>query len=312
MGPTAVERISNSGVIGHVHSIFDKSFFITTEDKKLIFIVKSGLSNGPINILIDLASHQKIPCMDLKVGDIVIRQNNSLLVGRSVKILLDGAKIWKPSQLLEVDDITNLNEKINLVKRLATKLGRHNGLGELINYEREIIIGDKICDASLNRIATRALPHLKQIAKGIFENNLMMVEKSTEGLIGLGLGLTPSADDALCGIMAGLYTLGKNVLIDMNYVLAINKAIISNLDETRTTAVSKEFLEHAARGQIAENVSNVINVMLSPSENLLISKIEKLLKMGETSGTDITLGIILGLHIGLELSERGASGGLEK
>jgi Protein of unknown function (DUF2877) len=304
IGSTAAERISKSGIIGRVQSIFDRSFFIITEDKKLIFIVKRDLSNGPINIMIELAPHKNISSIDIEVGNIVTRQNNRLLVGHSMEILLAGIKKWKPSQLLEVDDLTRLNQKINIVKMLATERGKHSGLGQLINYEREIMARDTIHDDSLNRIATKALPHLKQLMAGIFEKNLVILQKSTEGLIGLGLGLTPSADDTLCGIMAVLYILGENSLIDMNYVSAVNKAIISNVDEMRTTLVSKEFLEHAARGQVAENVSNVINVVLSPSEALLISKVEKLLSMGETSGTDITLGVILGLRIGLQLLVR--------
>jgi hypothetical protein len=307
IGSIAAKRISKRGVIGYVLSIFERSFFITTQDKKLIFVVKKGLSNGPINIMIDLAAHQNVSCMALEVGDIVMRQNNSLLVGQSLEILLDGAEAWESSKLIEVDVVANLNEKINLVKRLAVERGKHDGLGQLIDYEREIINGGKIRGStSLNRIATRALPNLKELVTGILVNNLRMVEKSTEGLIGLGLGLTPSADDALAGIMAGLYILGNNFPIDMSYLLAVNKAIISKLDETKTTSVSKEFLECAARGEAAENVSNMINVVLSPSENLLNSKVETLLEMGETSGTDITLGIILGLRIGLELLERGS------
>src|SRR5919198_6113069 len=135
IGSTAAERISKRGVIGHVHSIFDRSFFIITEDKKLISIVKSGLSNGPINVMIDLILNRNISSMALEVGDIVMRQNNSLLVGQSLKILLDSAKAWKSSQPLKVDHVASINEKINLVKRLATERGSHDGLGQLIKYE---------------------------------------------------------------------------------------------------------------------------------------------------------------------------------
>ncbi|MGH9987567.1 MAG: DUF2877 domain-containing protein, partial [Nitrososphaeraceae archaeon] len=131
--------------------------------------------------------------------------------------------------------------------------------------------------------------------------NIEMVEEAAEGLIGLGLGLTPSADDTLSGIMTGLYILGNSFPQYKNYILAVNKAIISKVDVTRTTLVSKEFLEHSARGEVAETVNSVITDILSPSENLLNSRVNTLLKMGETSGTDITLGIILGLRMGLEL-----------
>lgn len=305
IGSIAAKKISKRGIVGHVHSIFERSFFIYTYDKRLLFIVKKGLSNGPINIIIDLAANQSFTCIALERGDIVMRQNDSLLVGKSLEILLDGTEVWESSKkLLKVDDLTNLDKKISLVKRLAIDQGRHDGLGQLIEFEREITKGGEVRNTSLNIIATKALPRLKEFATGILVNNIVMVQKATEGLIGLGLGLTPSADDTLSGIMAGLYILGNSFPLYKSYTLSVNKAIISKLDATKTTLVSKEFLEYAARGEVVENVSNVIIGVLSPSENLLGSRVETLLKMGETSGTDITLGIILGLRIGLELLQR--------
>ena len=91
--------------------------------------------------------------------------------------------------------------------------------------------------------------------------------------------------------------------MDMTQLLAINNSVISKLDETKTTLVSKEFLEHAAHGEIAENGRNIIYAILSPSNTLLNAKVGAVRKVGETSGTDITLGKILGLRIGLELFE---------
>lgn len=306
IGSTAEKRISRNGTIGYVHSMFERSFFITTPDKELIFIVKKGLSNGPINIVVDLAPNQNILEMGLNAGNVVMRYNNSLLVGESLEILLDEAEVWKPSKLMQVCNTADLNEKINLVKRLAIERGRHDGLGQLIEYETGIIKGEEIPNAPQNRIAMRALPHLKELVRGILTNKPEFVVKSTDGLIGLGLGLTPSSDDALAGIMVSLYMLASNFPIDMDYVLAVNKAIISKLDERKTTLVSKEFLEHAARGEVTENVNIMINAILAPSGKFLNDKVLRVLEMGETSGTDITLGVILGLRLGLELLERGA------
>jgi hypothetical protein len=309
IGSVAAERISKKGIIGYVQSIFKRSFFITTHDKKLLFIVKKELSKGPINIMIDLAANQDVSSMTLKIGDIVMRKNNSLLIGQSLKILLDSAELWEPSKkLIDVDDIATVTKKINLVKRLAIERGKHDGLGKLIEYEKEIMKGSEMQCASLNIVAIRALPSLKELVRGVLINDLRMVETGGKALIGLGLGLTPSADDTLAGIMTGLYILGNNFPMDMSYLLAVNKAVISKLDGTKTTIVSKEFLENAAQGEAVENVINVIHTVLSPTDNnLLNSRVEKLLEMGETSGTDIILGIILGLRIGLELLKRDGS-----
>lgn len=301
MGLIAARLISKEGIIGYVHSIFERSFLIYTYDKRLIFVVKKGLSNGPINIVIDIAGNQSFP-LTLKLGDIVTRLDDSLFIGQSLGILLSGSEIWRSSKkLLKFDDPINLNEKINLVKRLAIDQGNHDGLGQLIKYELEIINGDNVPNKSLNMIAMKALPFLEELISGFLTNNIEMVEEAAEGLIGLGLGLTPSADDTLSGIMTGLYILGNSFPQYKNYILAVNKAIISKVDVTRTTLVSKEFLEHSARGEVAETVNSVITDILSPSENLLNFRVNTLLKMGETSGTDITLGIILGLRMGLEL-----------
>ena len=116
LGSTASKRISKNGTVGYIHSIFEKTFFVITENKELIFIVKNGLSNGPINIMIDLEGRQNISFMPIKKNDIVIRQNNFLHIGQSLKINLDRVEMWQPTNnIIKVDDITNIRKKIDYV-----------------------------------------------------------------------------------------------------------------------------------------------------------------------------------------------------
>lgn len=304
IGSIAAKRISEDGFVGKVHSIFDKSFAMTGRCDGLVFFVRHDVARGPLNVVVDLDVDLTFASLSMSVGDAVIRQRDSLFVGRYIEIRLCDARVWTcTTRLPQVASPLRVNEKIDALKVRVLELGNHGGLGQLVRYESQIIRGETIPDEVLPMISAKVLPHLRSLVSAIISEDLRTVENSAKSLVGLGIGLTPSGDDVLAGIMAGVSTLLANFSIDDRYITAVNGAIISHLQENRTNLISKEFLVCAARGQFVENVASLIMDVLSPSENLINSKIQVVLKMGETSGTDITLGIILGLRLGLQLIE---------
>lgn len=99
-------------------------------------------------------------------------------------------------------------------------------------------------------------------------------------LIGLGIGLTPSGDDFLCGILAGL-TLSNN--LDHPFTLEFKNQLMNHLENTND--ISRAFLNCALQSHFSEAVKKIPSAA-SPSE--LLTPFEAI---GHSSGIDTLCGI---------------------
>ncbi len=109
--------------------------------------------------------------------------------------------------------------------------------------------------------------------------------KAVHGMIGLGAGLTPSADDFLTGM---LFTLD---LIGSSKRQALQAGVLPNL--TRTTYVSKEMLWHACNGRY----STILLDLAQEDKRKLNDKLHEILRHGHTSGYDTLFGMLVALTL---------------
>ena len=102
-------------------------------------------------------------------------------------------------------------------------------------------------------------------------------------LIGLGIGLTPSGDDFLCGVLAGLTLLGLRDSQDFRHLSA---EISRNL--AKTNAISAAFLRCAMDGQFSEALVTLGSVSFSQSLQMFHD-------IGHSSGADTLCGLYFAL-----------------
>lgn len=102
-------------------------------------------------------------------------------------------------------------------------------------------------------------------------------------LIGLGIGLTPSGDDFLCGVLAGLTLLG---LRDSQNFRHLSAEISRNL--AKTNAISAAFLRCAMNGQFSEALVTLGSVSFSQSLQMFHD-------IGHSSGADTLCGLYFAL-----------------
>ena len=135
--------------------------------------------------------------------------------------------------------------------------------------------------------------------KAIRYESIDEIKKISRNLIGLGPGLSPSADDVLMGLMIALWWSTNSLGGDIGRVKKVNEAIISHAN--KTTLLSQQLLRHAARGETNEAVEILLDgIFMGESEDIGVSA-QRVLKIGETSGTDMMAGILLGLRAGFTL-----------
>lgn len=117
-------------------------------------------------------------------------------------------------------------------------------------------------------------------------------------LIGAGPGSTPTGDDVVLGVIAGLRARG-----DARGAAALGRSILPLLP--RTTETSRYFLRHAIDGRFAEHVHEAVASLSAPER--VDSVVEDAAKWGATSGIDLLAGLAAGVSAVPATSRRSAA-----
>ena len=112
------------------------------------------------------------------------------------------------------------------------------------------------------------------------------ITEATRQLIGLGIGLTPSGDDYLVGL---LLVLNHSAAADSFKLSAIKKTILDNLEAT--TSVSQAYLQAALERRYSEPLRDLL-VAFTGQADTYESALQTVLAHGATSGQDTCTGMI--------------------
>ena len=217
---------------------------------------------------------------------------------------LGEATVWHPEKI-HPDGFSLLKAEVNLdhTLRLVARMGSKQGLGEL-----SLILNDLFLDRNggckqLSQLCQACFEPLAQLIAGIIKNDLLLVENALPNLIGLGTGLTPSMDDLITGLISTLYLFCDRVPGGGDFVSAVGEKICT-LSSSRTTAVSQTNLMFASQGDRFEVLDDLIRSILFSSGEDLSDRVGRLVSFGATSGTELAIGLLLGMK--LVLAGRGA------
>ena len=148
------------------------------------------------------------------------------------------------------------------------------------------------------RLRERAAGCLLAIASGLRDVDVGLAIAAALPLVGLGPGATPSGDDLLVGLAAGLAATGHPLA--RRFADGIGRAAPG-----RTTLLSCAFLLHAARLEFSERVQRAALGILGPDAEGMGEAVRATLAWGASSGADLLLGLLVGMAPALPgISER--------
>lgn len=262
-------RSVKKGVMNaQVHSIFERAVNLQVGGE-LCTIAPIEIGKGPFGILLPATwfsqLKSRIEVSDpLILSDQGIRNPEGMLCwdGRMTEYTLPKPEILVQSANLEVN--------VGIIRRIlqsylpTSHTALEKGLAERL---------DCFC---------QTLAHLS-----VTGNRNALADHIVSGL-GMGLGLTPSADDIVLGWMAVVSAEGSPWRADARS--ALRKAVQS-AHET-TTDVSAQMLNCAARGFYKQSVVNLIRNM--QEKPVSVEDFAEVLSIGHFSGMDILRGIHLG------------------
>jgi hypothetical protein len=120
---------------------------------------------------------------------------------------------------------------------------------------------------------------------------------TVRSLVGLGAGLTPAGDDLLAGAMAGLVVFGTALQRPDTSTLAVRMGQEVVAHATATTPLAADLAEHAARGALVQPAADLCRAIADQrpdADSALTPAVERLLRLGHTSGRDLAEGLLLG------------------
>jgi len=221
----------------------------------------------------------------------VIAEDHTLRVEDHLRVLLRSAGVYSPRRKFARPLLgrSGLEANVEVVKETALEYGNMGGLGKLLD-----LLGPGAArPGELNIFAASAVDRLVLLEEALYSGKEDELTGAVRGLIGLGLGLTPSSDDMLAGmvLLCVLSQVNGGRRQDACRLLA---KVTAAAAPGRTTSLSAEYLRSAASGRGNERLTRLCASVLTGERDAVERETMRVLEIGETSGTDMVLGIVLG------------------
>nr|WP_282564513.1 DUF2877 domain-containing protein [Providencia alcalifaciens] len=261
---------------GCIEQVFNKAINFSV-NHQLYTLLSSQIDNAPNSCRLinkDFLSYK------INVGDSVFILNNEIHIGENYAISFLLCTKWKPSTIYFVA------EKINDKDYLFFLESKFNEIDSILNKRTHSLFNYQ----GNNLFYLESSKKLNELRFSLI--NALMNKQSSEvanivsQFIGLGIGLTPSGDDYLVGLMA--FLLLKNHPANSFYI-SFYQGILHS--KGNTTPISAITLEKALDQGYRENMHQLIQCLVDGRNENIYPKILEILNIGSSSGCDMLFGI---------------------
>ncbi len=283
MSRLASASVARSGA-GRVHSVFRRCFNLTTPAGDWLTVAIAPFPQTPDAVIVNAREFASFPSPRVEPGmQVVIARDAIWIPDAGFAVALAGAVVFDTRR-----------EPVARIRgaEAAARVARNLALAQEI-IRRE----GRVCDAP--EFLRRAEPAVSALCDAIRFNDAAVMREQCARLLGLGIGLTPSGDDILCGIAAGLFLGGAAG--GGNHFLPVLRELLR--DGARTTDVSARSLRLCADGEINDIVCETARAILLEGGAAARRALSVLLAQGGTSGAETAQGLCAGLQIAERLFE---------
>ena len=278
--------------IGYIHSIFPGALNIAV-DETLLTLLSDEKPRMPNSARLPRCIMEQLYSMLSSGAQVCVGDGRLSIPILDLSIHLPDREAWEPVPKLAAQSWRSplVTARVRLLARYLAQHGCQDGLAPLV---KPLFLHETTRETPLGRIA---LPLLRLLLRASRERDMAEIERAARGLAGLGPGLTPSGDDTLGGFIGVLALAESPPDIDA----MANKRLaetIADAARPRSTLLSATLLAHAARGEVAEQVGELLVALTQPQEAdaMVLQAAERVLAFGASSGGDTLLGLLLGLQ----------------
>jgi hypothetical protein len=296
---------------GKIHSVFSKALNVLISNDSLVSIVDLDVGRGPFNVVVRLPEMAMLDGFHIKSGQDVHASRDLLEVG-DLRINIQESPLYTSKHNFSneiLTQVSDIEKNISRMRRVVSEEGHFQGLAPILcfqdqteNQEKqttEDVVSNQSRSNYTNFFSRESLATIDFLLRSIESCDIASVKKYAGSLVGLGPGLTPAADDLLCGFMLAYYLFTENMKGDLQGVRKNNQVIAGF--SYQTTLLSSSYLKQAAIGDGTETAVSLIEKLLtSRLDNDVEGATRRLLAIGASSGTDSAIGIILGSKMAMK------------
>ena len=257
-------------------------------DGQLITVAHQHLGGLPMGISVsDVPALDQLgirPGMPAAIASDAVRFSDA-----RVQVGLAAASTWSP-RLPSYPEVAPKRRTNRLTRslHLAAPMVSTSGFGPLLRA----MGGDSARQVDL--LGTSAAAVLASALQALADGEIGKAAHTAGSLIGRGPGATPSGDDLLVGLLAGLAATRQPGSVAFARLVAAQAP-------NRTTRPGEAFLRHAGRLEFSERVSGMVTALLRhPSDDLALAIVETC-SWGASSGVDLLTGLLIGVGADLPI-----------
>jgi hypothetical protein len=273
------QQFCRSGGAANVEAVFRRSFYLRS-GAQFICVGEPSIGNGPLTLIGPIGF---LSGLTLEPDRSAALSDREITIGNTVRFTFAQCEPWCPSPWPICQQPGRLIDTCAALSCRAAISAPEEGIARLVFCVQQTHL------PALARIAHTHIATFECWLSGVLGLAPPVdLGQSMRGLIGLGVGLTPSGDDFLVGALALLAALGEG-----QAHAALARTII-DVAPGLTSALSACFLRAAAAGHIGENLQRAVSSVITGDVEATIVAVEKI---GHSSGWDMLAGIATTLRI---------------
>ncbi len=269
-------RILNDGGQGRVAAVFDRSFYVETEEG-LACIGNESLAASPLNLTTSAPETTNWPASGLYLNAKVSISANIMRVGERFSFLLAEAEEWTPGPLSASWGAESLKKGLARFREAAAGRPPREGLGSLISPGYGPAIAERPVKELADWLAASFREPDREITKGL---------RWAHSLLGMGPGLTPSGDDFLGGMMIALHGLAEQSICRSLWASCRRCALAAG------NRVAYAHLAAAAEGLASAGIHQAMAAIMEDRTEAFGSTLDGIDAIGHTSGWDAMAGVL--------------------
>ncbi len=250
-----------------MHSRFSSVVnFIAGEN--FVSVVQEKIGGGPLNIVAKGIVTDSIASLEVRDHSIILNGD---------EISLDESKRYNPFLNFSEFVYNRFKENLTHFEKVLVENAPENSLTSFLS--NSITTAP---DGTFQNILKKKLDSgLKELCTGD-------IEKGAGILRGVGIGLTPSGDDAISGVLIALNILQSIAGWDLKQTIErISKIAVSQNKFTNS------FMSCASQGMLFEKNKLLMQSLLSGDKKTVTENVRQVLTIGHTSGADMAVGFLV-------------------
>lgn len=293
---TRVGELCTHGAHGVIHSVFRRVINILVQNE--LYSI-SAIENGDFPNAIIVKPSQISSFLDLGLETTLVARftKHCVVIGNQLQIDIENSTMYSDKKEISVDilDVFDIQKNLEVAIAEGKLQSINEGLGFFWEFIKEILSGDPLDITDLTAFQKKALHLITNLIHGLRGRNLELIKSTACELSGLGIGLTPSGDDLLTGLIAAFRMLGSRTMISNYYSQIVDLILMSSTG--KTNAVAYQMLLSATRQEIMSGLANYISALVSTEPFPIKTTTRQLFSYGHSSGSELGLGALIGITL---------------